>query len=68
MEETICFLSIPFCEFYSVSFVVPAIDMILTKLNKRYILDQAPLKYSFMNLGISMSCEFWKRASYLHII
>jgi hypothetical protein len=42
--------------------------MILTKLNKRYILDQAPLKYSFMILGISMSCEFWKRASYLHII
>jgi hypothetical protein len=42
--------------------------MILTKLNKRYILDQVSLKYSFMILGISMSCEFWKRASYLHII
>jgi len=39
VEETICFLNIPFCEFYSVSFVPSAIDMILTKLDKSYVLD-----------------------------
>jgi len=37
-----------------------------TKLDKRYVSDQAAEKYSFPDLGISISYEFWKRASYLH--
>ena len=43
------------------------IDRILTKLDRGYVSDQTPFKYFFTNLGISMGCESWKRASYLHM-
>jgi hypothetical protein len=39
----------------------------LTKLDRGYVLDQTPFKYFFTNLGISMGCESWKRAPYLHM-
>lgn len=42
--------------------------MILTKLDKRHVSDQAGYEYSFAGQGISISCEFWERASYLHVI
>jgi hypothetical protein len=68
VEETICFLNIPFGEFYSFFLMPPGKDMILTKLDKRCILDRTPWKYSFTGLGISMGYDFWERASYLHAI
>jgi len=37
-----------------------------TKLDKGYVLDQAREKYSFTDLGISITYEFKERASYLH--
>ena len=56
--------------FLSVSFtllLLCAMDRIFTKLDRRDVSDQTPSKHFFVNLGISMSYNFWEGALYLHL-